>query len=98
MMAGTSEDIKYIPVHLICGSMSREGRENILALNAVTETWAIMKPQMKALRSTQRAMERSILKIKKKDRVRNELVRKNSALRASPGWLCPLHPLFYFHF
>jgi len=36
MMSGTREDIKYIPVHLICGSMSGEERENILALHAVT--------------------------------------------------------------
>jgi len=36
MMAGTRKDIKYIPVHLICGSMSGEERENILALHAVT--------------------------------------------------------------
>ena len=36
---------------------------------------------MEALRSTQRAMERSILKIKKKDRVRNALVRKNTNVK-----------------
>jgi len=36
MMAGTSKDRKYIPVHLTCSSMSREERGNVLALHAVT--------------------------------------------------------------
>jgi len=45
------------------------------------QTWAITKSRMEALRSTQRAMERSILKIKKKDRVRNELVRKKTNIK-----------------
>ena len=45
------------------------------------QTWALNKSQVEELRVTQRAMERSILSIRKKDKITNENIRNRTNIR-----------------
>ena len=44
------------------------------------QTWALTKVQLEKIRSTQRTMERSILGIKRKDKIRNTTIREKTGM------------------
>lgn len=64
--------------------MSTTSKIKILESNIIpiltygAQTWSLTKQQTEGIKKTQRAMERSILKIKVKDRVRNEKIREET--------------------
>jgi hypothetical protein len=51
------------------------------ALNYGSETWTVRKTEKNKLQTTQRAMERQILRIKLRDKVRNEEIRRKTRLK-----------------
>lgn len=69
------------------GDMRIQSKTKILercvmpVLSYGAQTWALTSTQMEGLRKTQRAMERSLLNIKRSDRIKNTNIRERTKIR-----------------
>ena len=75
------------PKQIFKGNMSVEWKVKILESCVVpilvygTRTWALINEPYEKLRVTQRQMERSILGIERRDRIKNENIRKETGAK-----------------